>query len=1282
MVREPIGVRTGRFGLAVLAVALLLLSPAVAQRGDVVATLATADGYRVSYTATFTEDDLIFGRSGDFDVLTIPGGTCLTEVGLPMLPAVQLRLALPQDMAVTSINVGSAEQYPLVGEFMVYPAQPPRPVSDPANAQDFVSPDPAAYASSVPYPARQAEFSCQTDLAGQNIAIIRLYPVQYVASEQRLTLCTSLSVELEGVTGYECGDYLPLNVSQRGLDSYDQMVRDMVVNPQDVDLRSAPLPPPQTIGVGAGDYDYVIIAQSSWVDDFQPLADWKTKKGVPATIVTTDWIYNSGGYSGTNLQKIRAFVQDARNTWGATYFLLGGDTDTIPAHSRTFSSVDPEAVPNDTYYADYDGDWTCEVHVGRASVRTTTAIDTFIDKVFTYEKNPPLTDYAKTAFFCGFDLDSYTDGEDTKIDIYNDYLPSGWTYRREYDSESGAHRTDVIGYLNQGNNLVNHIDHCNEYVLGVGYTNHGESLSTSDVDNLNNGDRQSIFYTLGCWPCAFDYSACIAEHYVRDTNGGGVAFVGNTRYGWYYQGYDDYLSARFDRYFFRSLWSQGHYTLGECFSDHKNDSYENEDIYQYIFTELTLLGDPELQIWSENPSSLNVTHASTLNAGENTAFPVDVYSGGSPVNLATVCLWKDGDVYEIALTNTSGQATFWFAPGSAGTMYVTADKRNYIPYEGQAEVIAGTMYTLTVNTTGQGTVALDPPGGSYAENTTVELTASGSTGWHFDHWEGNLSGSDNPETILMNGNKTVTAVFVQDEYTLTVNTTGQGSVVLDPPGGTYSYGTSVDLTAQPATKWCFDHWSGALSGSDNPETLYMDGNKSVTAVFAEDCNENGIPDSQDIAGEDLMVVFDLSSYPAWSTEGDWAFGQPTGGGGEYGGPDPTGGHTDHNVYGYNLYGDYENNLPERHLTTTAIDCSGATNVHLTFWRWLGVEDPQYDHAYVRVSNDGNNWTTVWQNTAEIADTWWTYQDLDISAVADNQPTVLIRWTMGTTDGGWRFCGWNIDDIVISGTGSGGSSEDCNENGVPDECDIDEGTSTDLNENGIPDECEAQYSLTVNISGQGAVALDPPGGAYPPDTSVQLTANAQPSWSFDHWTGALSGSNNPETLLVDGNKTVTAVFVENTVEYTLTIGSTPVNGVSIQVSPSDNYGQGNGVTQFERSYDAGANVTLTAPVRPTVAGSELTLCHWEVDGAAQADEEPVLDHTVGDDIGLVAVYLMVGDMNADGAVNGFDIDLFIVALDNQAGFEATYGPCRLRAADTNGDGAVNGFDIDSFIDLLD
>jgi len=180
----------------------------------------------------------------------------------------------------------------------------------------------------------------------------------------------------------------------------------------------------------------------------------------------------------------------------------------------------------------------------------------------------------------------------------------------------------------------------------------------------------------------------------------------------------------------------------------------------------------------------------------------------------------------------------------------------------------------------------------------------------------------------------------------------------------------------------------------------------------------------------------LDGNPGWTREGLWKWGQPTGGGGlEAGSPDPTSGYTNNFVYGYNLGGDYTNNMPEYSLTSPAIDCSGRSGVHLTFWRWLGVEQPAYDHAYVRVSNNGINWTTVWQNEAEVADSTWVLQDVDISAVADNQPIVYLRWTMGTTDGALTYCGWNIDDISLYSTVCNGMAGDFDGDGDVDLADF-------------------------------------------------------------------------------------------------------------------------------------------------------------------------------------------------------------------------------------------------------
>jgi hypothetical protein len=534
------------------------------------------------------------------------------------------------------------------------------------------------YNSSEMYPSRVAKLEYQTDLAGQSMAVISIYPVQYNPVGKNLFLANNITLIIEGTGGYECGDYLPANISDRGRKSYEKMLNDMVINPQDVMMVSRT---PMVSGVSAGDYDYVIITSSSWDDDFQPLADWKTQKGIKANIVSTTWIYNSGGYSGSNQQKIRAFVDDAHGTWGATYFLLGGDTGVVPYHTNTSYSDD---IPNDTYYGDYDSDFTCEVHVGRASVTGTSAIDTFIDKIITYETSPPSSYPKKIALF-GFDLDGWTDGEDCKDYIDDYYVPSGWTVNTVYDSDGGNHESYVKAAINDGQNLINHIDHCDYDIMGVGSNNHDYWLNTGEVDNFYNGDKQSILYTIGCWASAWDYSACISEHFVRDGNGGCVAFVGNTRYGWYNSGSISTLSMLYDRYFFRSLFDQGHYILGECFSDHKNDGPTGNSTERYIFTELNLLGDPELPIWTENPQSLTTSHDATIPMN-GSYFTVHVESSGSDVSGATVCIWKDGDFHEVGTTNYNGDATIYVDPASTGTFYVTATKHNYLPEESTAEV--------------------------------------------------------------------------------------------------------------------------------------------------------------------------------------------------------------------------------------------------------------------------------------------------------------------------------------------------------------------------------------------------------------------------------------------------------------------------------------------------------------------------------------------------------------------------------------------------------------------
>ncbi len=164
----------------------------------------------------------------------------------------------------------------------------------------------------------------------------------------------------------------------------------------------------------------------------------------------------------------------------------------------------------------------------------------------------------------------------------------------------------------------------------------------------------------------------------------------------------------------------------------------------------------------------------------------------------------------------------------------------------------------------------------------------------------------------------------------------------------------------------------------------------------------------------VFASFPLNTDEGWAGVGGWAWGVPTGGAGTSGAGDPISGFTGLNVWGYNLLGGYPNNLGVEHLTTTAVNCTGRTGVRVNFQRWLGVESASFDHAAVDVSSDGVLWTNVWDHIGgAIDESSWNAQSIDISAVADNQPTVFVRWAMGTTDGSVTYHGWNIDDVEFT-----------------------------------------------------------------------------------------------------------------------------------------------------------------------------------------------------------------------------------------------------------------------------
>lgn len=132
--------------------------------------------------------------------------------------------------------------------------------------------------------------------------------------------------------------------------------------------------------------------------------------------------------------------------------------------------------------------------------------------------------------------------------------------------------------------------------------------------------------------------------------------------------------------------------------------------------------------------------------------------------------------------------------------------------------------TLSANSSLMGTVS---GSGNYPYLTSATLLAVPSLGYHFDQWsDGN---TDNPRTLLVSSDTTLTAQFSPNQYmlVLNVNDTSLGQVT---GAGTYDYNSNAIIAAIPAEGSHFVQWDDG--NTSNPRALVITGNASFTAQFA------------------------------------------------------------------------------------------------------------------------------------------------------------------------------------------------------------------------------------------------------------------------------------------------------------------------------------------------------------------------------------------------------------------------------------------------------------------
>jgi uncharacterized repeat protein (TIGR02543 family) len=142
------------------------------------------------------------------------------------------------------------------------------------------------------------------------------------------------------------------------------------------------------------------------------------------------------------------------------------------------------------------------------------------------------------------------------------------------------------------------------------------------------------------------------------------------------------------------------------------------------------------------------------------------------------------------------------------------------------------QYTLTTGTNPSGAGTVTPASGNkYNYGTQVTVATTTNTGYQFTGWSGACN-TTGPCTVMMTGDRSVTANFAPVQYTLTTGTSPSGAGTVAPAtGGKYNYGTQVSVTATASTGYEFTGWSGACTGT-GACSVPMTSDKSVTANFA------------------------------------------------------------------------------------------------------------------------------------------------------------------------------------------------------------------------------------------------------------------------------------------------------------------------------------------------------------------------------------------------------------------------------------------------------------------
>lgn len=578
---------------------------------------------------------------------------------------------------------------------------------------------------------------------GYRIAAIAVYPIRYNVDSGRLILEKNVTVTVE--TGPAPVDTERLE-RMRHIPGFREQARSdvesKVINPETaaaytfdeitVDKGKKGFAPTYFPSMEGSEVSYLIVTNEEMAPAFQVLADWKTKKGIPAVVRTIEWIgqnYRSGADFG---ESVRIFLQEAYAKWGVEWVLLGGDSDVIPARFGYCTFYTGDFIPTDMYYSCLDGTWNddgdslwgeayhttldpgdvvdlyTEVYLGRLPASHYSEAEILVNKVISY--STPFDTPSKRKFLILAEVifpSDYTPGDDIILDgagditegVYQDYLlgnPEVTTARLYetcalYPGTVCLTADESIDSLNAGTNHVIHVGHGYKYNMSVGYG----SILNYDASRLTNGDALFSMYLMNCTNVAFD-TDCLAEYFLLNEDGGAFAVAGSSRSAF------PSASKPYMDYYYNLIFLANEVRLGKTYTESKEPytpSAYGETADRWTHYIYNYLGDPEVSLFQGELQALTANVPESAVFGPND-ISIEVLSEGVPLESALVCLYKYGDDYAYDYTDGTGTVLFEdFLCQQQGDIDVTITARNHGRYVDTIQVLAEANPYLKVKNT-------------------------------------------------------------------------------------------------------------------------------------------------------------------------------------------------------------------------------------------------------------------------------------------------------------------------------------------------------------------------------------------------------------------------------------------------------------------------------------------------------------------------------------------------------------------------------------------------------